>query len=198
MADDIPDAELIERLTELLKHATPLPWALEQCGEKEDAPVVGVILDENDQPLTGYVEPYNEDGSERDYYRETIAYEWQSCDGHSASANALFVVEAVNALPVLLARLAELQAERTGLREALEPFADFANLSGAGYLPDNHTITLGSGMAARQLTMGDCRKARVQLLAANPDIPPALLRILTENHRIAEADAALAKHGGQQ
>ena len=49
------------------------------------------------------------------------------------------------------------------LSAALEPFADFANLSGAAYLPDDHVITLGTGMAARQLTMGDCRKARTAL-----------------------------------
>lgn len=52
------------------------------------------------------------------------------------------------------------------LYEALKPFADFANLSGAEHLPDDHVITLGSGMAARQLTMGDCRKARAALTKA--------------------------------
>jgi hypothetical protein len=38
----------------------------------------------------------------------------------------------------------------------------------------------------------------IQLLAANPDTPPALLHILTENHRIAEAEAAVAKARGEQ
>lgn len=38
----------------------------------------------------------------------------------------------------------------------------------------------------------------LQLLAANPETPPALLNILTENHRVIEADrvlAALSAHG---
>jgi hypothetical protein len=102
MPNSSPELTEVERLRKLMKRATPLPWAWEQCGEKEDAPVVGVIVDGNNQPLTGCVECYNEDGSERGYYRETIAYDWQHCDGHSASANADFVVGAVNALPKLL------------------------------------------------------------------------------------------------
>lgn len=58
------------------------------------------------------------------------------------------------------ARETQFLNENLAMKEALEPFAAFADLSGAGYLPDDHVITLGSGMAARQLTMGDCRKAR--------------------------------------
>lgn len=104
---------MIERLRQILKRATPLPWAWEQCGEKEDAPVVGVIVDRENQPLAGCIECYNEDGTERGYYRETIAYEWQHCDGHSASANADFVVEAVNALPALLDEIERLQSANT-------------------------------------------------------------------------------------
>ncbi|MFN3387473.1 MAG: hypothetical protein ACK40O_00965 [Allosphingosinicella sp.] len=38
---------------------------------------------------------------------------------------------------------------------ALQPFADFY-VRGA---PDSHVITMGSRMAKRQLTMGDCRRA---------------------------------------
>jgi hypothetical protein len=49
------------------------------------------------------------------------------------------------------------------LVEALKPLADFANLTSASCLPNDHVITLSSGMAARQLTMGDCRKARAAL-----------------------------------
>lgn len=116
--DTRPD---LVRLREAMERATPLPWAWEQCGEKEDAPVVGAIVDEDCKPLAGYVEPYNEDGTERDYYREAIAYELQSCDGHSASANAAFIVEAVNALPSLLAAHdSEAAATIARYREALE------------------------------------------------------------------------------
>jgi hypothetical protein len=38
----------------------------------------------------------------------------------------------------------------------------------------------------------------IQLLAANHETPPALLRILTEHHRIAEAEKAVAKARGEQ
>lgn len=42
---------------------------------------------------------------------------------------------------------------------ALRPFAAFY-VRGA---PDDHVITQGSAMAQRQLTMGDCRKAKEAL-----------------------------------
>jgi hypothetical protein len=38
----------------------------------------------------------------------------------------------------------------------------------------------------------------IQLLAANPDTPPALLRILTESHRIAEAEQAVSRARGEE
>jgi hypothetical protein len=37
----------------------------------------------------------------------------------------------------------------------------------------------------------------IQLLAANPETPPALLHILTEHHRIIEAERAVAKARGE-
>jgi hypothetical protein len=43
---------------------------------------------------------------------------------------------------------------------ALQPFADYA---GSTILPDDFVITMGSGMAKRQLTVGDCSRAAAAL-----------------------------------
>lgn len=40
---------------------------------------------------------------------------------------------------------------------ALQPFASYADHD--GFVPDDYTITQGSRLARRQLTMGDCRRA---------------------------------------
>jgi len=90
----------VEELRELSERATGGPWCWEQCGEKCDAPVIGIAYRDDDtdckNPLSGYLEGYDGDGNEVTYYRETIAYEVQDCDGASASANAAFIVAAVN------------------------------------------------------------------------------------------------------
>lgn len=49
--------------------------------------------------------------------------------------------------------------EVADLIAALRPFADFY-VRGA---PDSHVITQGSAMAQRQITMGDCHKAKAAL-----------------------------------
>jgi hypothetical protein len=51
--------------------------------------------------------------------------------------------------------------ENEVLREALKPFADYADPHGR--FPPNLSITVGSDIAKRQLTMGDCYKARAAL-----------------------------------
>lgn len=56
-------------------------------------------------------------------------------------------------------RMKAAEAEVAQLREALEPFADFA----VHQAPADHVITQGSPMAQRQLTMGDCQRARQAL-----------------------------------
>jgi hypothetical protein len=53
-------------------------------------------------------------------------------------------------------------AGQAELRAALEPFAAFDD----GRAPEHLPITSGSGMARRQLTIGDCRKAKAALSAA--------------------------------
>jgi hypothetical protein len=53
------------------------------------------------------------------------------------------------------------------IREALKPFADFVDAAGAP--PDSFAITQGSGMARRQLTVGDCRRAGAVLELLNKE-----------------------------
>jgi hypothetical protein len=50
------------------------------------------------------------------------------------------------------------EAEIELLRQALQPFADYAD-QGSSF-PDEFKITFGSRLAKRQLTIGDCRIAR--------------------------------------
>ena len=76
---------------------TPGPWCWEQCGDKEDAPVVGIAWLSNDascKPLSGRLKDYDADGEPIEFYRETVAYGIQSCDGCSASANASLIAAA--------------------------------------------------------------------------------------------------------
>ena len=66
----------------------------------------------------------------------------------------------------LAARLAAAEAEVERLREALRPFADYAD--GRGGVAYDHVITMGSQLAKRQLTMGDCYVARAALAQKGP------------------------------
>ena len=74
---------------------------------------------------------------------------------------------------------------------------------GAMNLPENEAVAVQKAnealiAAAPELYNGvNALLGLLQLLAANPDTPPALLRILTENHRIAEAERAAAKARGE-
>lgn len=63
-------------------------------------------------------------------------------------------------MPMTDAERAEeyINAEIAKLRAALEPFAAYVR-HGAIILPDEFVITQGSGMARKQLTVGDCRRA---------------------------------------
>jgi hypothetical protein len=108
---------LIARLGKLIERAEPLPWCWEQCGDKCDAPVVGVAFDRDDHPIAGELrvgENDDPDGVVRYNIASDIGH---GVDGRSPSANAELIVEAVNALPRLLAALAKARA-------ALKPFAD--------------------------------------------------------------------------
>ena len=61
----------------------------------------------------------------------------------------------------LRATLATLARETTVLRQALKPFAAYADH--ANRFPATFVITAGSPFAKLQLTMGDCYKARAAL-----------------------------------
>lgn len=56
-------------------------------------------------------------------------------------------------------------APSDGLREALEPFAEFARASSFDKLPDDMPMTQGSRMARRQVTAGDFKRALAALSA---------------------------------
>lgn len=129
--------DLIARLRDVMKRATPLPWAWEQCGEKCDDPVIGVawrVEDESCTAVPGFLEDFDKDGKEQEFYRESIAYlgDANSPDA-SASANAMFMVEAVNALPGLLTALEKLgEALTYARRESIicgSPSVDFSRVA---------------------------------------------------------------------
>jgi hypothetical protein len=61
----------------------------------------------------------------------------------------------------LIAEVERLERERDAAVAALKPFADFADPHNRA--PDHIVITVGSSMARKQLTMGDCYKARQAL-----------------------------------
>lgn len=81
--------------------------------------------------------------------------------------NALLIVEAVNALPTLLARIEALEAENRKIREAIKPFADCADeLDGSEWTP---RAPDGEWAKFRLLT-DDYRAARAAL---TPEAPHA-------------------------
>ena len=107
-----------EGLRALSDRATPGPWAWEQCGDKEDVPVVGIAFPGDDPDCKA---PYEGEFRDSDASRMTIAYDWQWCDGNSPSANAAFAVACVNYVRAMLAASPKATATasvREGDREA--------------------------------------------------------------------------------
>lgn len=101
--DDVPQVEGLtsgEGLRALSDRATAGPWAWEQCGDKEDAPVVGIAFPGDDPDCKAQ---YEGEFRDSDASRMTIAYDWQWCDGNSPSANAAFAVACVNYVRAMLA-----------------------------------------------------------------------------------------------
>ena len=99
VAERIASAPPAEGLRALSDRATPGPWAWEQCGEKEDVPVVGIAFPGDDPDCKA---PYEGEFCDSDASRMTIAYDWQWCDGNSPSANAAFAVACVNYVRAML------------------------------------------------------------------------------------------------
>lgn len=84
--------------------------------------------------------------------------------------NMQFIAHAREDIPWLVAECTRLRSELSSAegeiatcKKALEPFA-FYSLNSKGLL-DAYVITTGSSMAIRQLTIGDCRRARERLEA---------------------------------
>ena len=100
------------------------------------------------------------DEAREDYGRES--------DQHDATAANLLAVEAERDKYKLIAthsedvvRAAKVEIER--LREALEPFAEFARVSGFDKLPLDTPMTQGSRLARKQVTVADFIRARAAL-----------------------------------
>lgn len=130
---DLPETEELARLRELALKATAGPWCWQQCGEKVDAPVVGIAYLNDDvdckNPLSGLLQDCDSDGNEIEYYRESIAYEIESCDGCSASSNAAFIAAANPATILALIDGYREQAEKIGrLSVVLRELLNEANL----------------------------------------------------------------------
>lgn len=88
-------------LRKMSERATAGPWCWEQCGDKQDDPVVGIAFPPDDE---NGEHAYSGRLTDDDAYRYgRIAIEWPHCDGHSGSANAAFAVAAVNFVRALIA-----------------------------------------------------------------------------------------------
>lgn len=120
------DQSRAERLAEIAaraEKATEGPWAIETCGEKGDgSDIVGVVfrpdIDGNcKQPLSGFLESYDDAGNEIEYYRdeEVAEFEHRTRNPHW---NALFCAHARSDIPWLLSELEAADARRlTALNE---------------------------------------------------------------------------------
>lgn len=95
--------ELIARIDELYAKATPGPWCVESCGEKGDGcNVIGVAFGPDDvnaeRPLSGWLEPYDSEGNEINYYRDEDIATLEHRDRNSGH-NADLITALHNAWP---------------------------------------------------------------------------------------------------
>lgn len=107
---------LIDRLLELeriAQQATPGPWCVESLGEKGDGShVIGVAFGPDDQnaerPLSGWLEPFDKDGNEIDYYRDE---EVAVCEhrNRNSGPNAIYIMTFDP--PTVLAMIATIRAQ---------------------------------------------------------------------------------------
>lgn len=79
----------------------------------------------------------------------------------------LYVQESHSIRQEASAAILSLLAKLEKAEEALRPFAEYCNGRTSDLFPDDQNITLGSPMARRQLTIGDCRIA-ARALKSNP------------------------------
>lgn len=106
---------------------------------------------------------------ERDGTTASSALKWISVHYENQDINHVdFRVEAKRLADAALDEIPATPPEPSdaavaALKKALEPFAKFADPTGA--FSDSFKITAGSGMARRQLTMGHCYRAKEALAA---------------------------------
>lgn len=110
----------LQEIRSRLDGATPRPWCVESCGEKGDgAHMIGVAFapgdDKAEHPLSGWLQPFDDDGKEIQYYRDE---EVACCEHRSRNAgrNADLIANAPSDLAYLLDRVAVLEK---ALRELL-------------------------------------------------------------------------------
>lgn len=89
-------------------------------------------------------------------------------DCEASEANTALIIETRNALPALLSALAALQAENARMREALEPFANFADYITPTLLKYDHVYLGGVDLGEP-----DTRVLRSHFLAARAALSPA-------------------------
>ena len=120
---------LAAELFKLHRAAYPAPWCWEQCGQKDDDPVIGAAWwddDEDCNPIAGEVVA-PADNVDRGLYREAIALEMPSHADGSGSANAALIVWLRNHVTEILNALASLSPtpkQEAGLVEEMERIAE--------------------------------------------------------------------------
>ena len=100
---------LAARLVELRAKATPGPWCAESLGEKGDGSnIIGVAFHPDDKnaehPLSGWLEPYDVEGNEIDYYRDQDIAEIEHRT-QGANQNTDLILALVNNLDAIIAAL---------------------------------------------------------------------------------------------
>ena len=95
-----------DRLEELRKAATELPWCAETVGEKGDgANIIGVAFHPDDidaeRPMSGWIQDYDDDGNEIDYVRDEEIAQLEHCT-RNHYANTEFIMLLANNADAIL------------------------------------------------------------------------------------------------
>ena len=173
---------LIDRLLELeriAQQATPGPWCVESLGEKGDGSnVIGVAFGPDDQnaerPLSGWLEPFDKDGNEIDYYRDE---EVAACEHRERNAgpNAAYIMTFDP--PTTLAMIATICAqaeENERLKALLKQHHDWHLQAGIIGLQDGSGGWIGIDNALEYSDSGMCERTTQALENTPPEemVPP--------------------------
>jgi hypothetical protein len=107
----------LSQIRERCEKATQGPWAWESTGEKSNEWALGVVLDANNQPISGH----NEAAGESD---DTVVDEAIVDNGVGPFADADFIAHAREDVPYLLDLVSELIRREQALREHNEALMD--------------------------------------------------------------------------